>query len=85
MTNHKDETQEVIQILAECANLLEYCEFYAIDLEEIKTNPEITEHIIKKQALLESLIQGYREMSEINQDICQEFLSCDDCEAIIQL
>ena len=61
-------------------NIKEFCEFYTIEVEEIKAHPEYAERIEEYHTALEELIDGYGQMGGLNQEICGIFGSCD-CDA----
>lgn len=60
-------------------NIEEFCEFYAIDINEIKDHPEYAAHIEKYHQALEDLITGYDQMGGLNQELCGIFGKCE-CE-----
>lgn len=63
--------------LWDLGNISEYCQFYAIQPEDLKSDPKIAEYVNEQKNILESLITGYAEMASINREICEDFANCE--------
>lgn len=74
----EDDVMKKLAVL-QYQNIEEFCEFYTINIHEIKDHPEYAKRIEEHHSDLEQLIAGYSQMAGLNKEISGLFGLCE-CE-----
>ncbi len=54
------------------------CDYFSISPQELKNDQATMQYVLEKRTEIYSLMVGYCEMGKLNQEICHDFLSCDE-------